>query len=381
MKPFYAINAPTSLFNRFGSFQFPDDGWCHLVPKGEFPHAKSGVLQVFDDVGLQAMVKNFHTEAEASNFPGIRGDFDHFSYDDDKPTEASCWVQDVQIRDNGLWGKLKLTHKGRMAAEGGEYRLVSPTFRPAECDIVENRLLTNAAGEKDNKPIKVRPLRLDSIAFCNNPNLLGMVPISNRDTPLDKPEAETKDKRMKSVCEHLGLSPDASEEAVLAEVKKNTERAKQADVAHEALKNRNSKLETENAAMLTAVVDGDLERLSNRFAPASKDQVRKMMLENREATLAFLEALPEMTEAKKQGAEKVIHNRDQASVTDLAKRNAASNTDADNQTADEKSAQNARAKNILNRANELLAQSKKNRNGRTFDQCWRAAESEIMAKN
>lgn len=381
MNPFYSVESPAILSNRAGAFSFPDDGWCHLVPKGEFPHKESGVVQVFDDEAFDAMIRNFRTEEQKPNFPGIRGDFDHFSYDNDKSTEASCWIQDVQKRENGLWGRLKLTTKGRAGAEGGDYRLLSPTFRPAECSILENRAMTNGAGEKETRPLRVRPLRLDSIAFCNNPNLAGMVPISNRgEAPPQNPAAETKINRMKKVCDELGLSQDAAEDAIHAEVKKLKNRAQQADMAHEALKNRCASLEADNTSLLKNQVESDLTVYANRIPKGWEEKVKGMLLENRASNIEWLKGLPEI---KTPGAPAPIHNRN-ADLSDIARRNGASDPSAiaaaANQTPDETPESRARARTIRNRASQILAMSIKNRQGKQYDRCWKEAESEIDSK-
>ena len=104
---------------------------------------------------------------------------------------------------------------------------------------------------------------------------------------------------MKSVALALGLSADASEEAVLAAVTKL-----QTDTT--SFKNRVSVLEQENTTMAGSVVDADLLKYSKRFKPEAKDAWRKALLANRADALALLEGLPEQTTPKP------MHNRESA---------------------------------------------------------------------
>ena len=69
-------------------FKFEKDGWAHIMPFGEFPHAETGVIQVLDTEALEAIEDNFTAKSKAQNFPGLLVDFDHFSMDTDKPSEA-----------------------------------------------------------------------------------------------------------------------------------------------------------------------------------------------------------------------------------------------------------------------------------------------------
>jgi len=104
---------------------------------------------------------------------------------------------------------------------------------------------------------------------------------------------------MKSVALALGLSADASEEAVLAAVIK-------VQTDSTAFKNRSTELETQNQKLLGDVVDADLVKHAKRIKPEGKGAWRKALLANRADALALLEGLPE------QAAPKPVHNRESA---------------------------------------------------------------------
>ena len=149
-------------------FDFNEDAWIHVTPLGEFAHAGAGVVQVIDSEALKAITDDFKAKAGTENFPGLLVDFDHFSMDTDKPSEAAGWISALRADAEGLWAKVRWTSKGRESVEGGEYRLVSPVFpKPSLCeDLGENR---------------IRPRQLQSVALTNEPNIKGARPLTNRE--------------------------------------------------------------------------------------------------------------------------------------------------------------------------------------------------------
>ena len=152
------------LLNRDG-FQTPADGWYQVAPLGEFAHAQAGLTQVVDAEACQAMTNRFAEEAKAPNFAGLLVDFDHFSLDGEKRSEAAGWITALQNRDGGLFAKIRWSDVGESAVKGGRYRFLSPVWNRADCvDLGGGR---------------VRPVRLLNAAVTNDPNLKGMRPLSN----------------------------------------------------------------------------------------------------------------------------------------------------------------------------------------------------------
>ncbi len=152
------------LLNRDG-FQTPADGWYQVAPLGEFGHAQAGLTQVVDAEACQAMANRFDEEAKAPNFAGLLVDFDHFSLDGEKRSEAAGWITALQNRDGGLFAKIRWSDVGEEAVKGGRYRFLSPVWNRVDCvDLGGGR---------------VRPVRLLNAAVTNDPNLKGMQPLSN----------------------------------------------------------------------------------------------------------------------------------------------------------------------------------------------------------
>ncbi len=151
-------------------FKTDPGGWIHIAPFGEHPHS-CGVIQVIDRKACDAMISSFDARRvkEGEAFAGVLLDYDHFSMDTDKPSEAAGWIVELSTRDDGLWGRVRWTDTGLKAVEGGRYRLVSAVFpRMEDMEVVDAKLN------------KRRPLELRSCALTNEPNIKGGRPIANR---------------------------------------------------------------------------------------------------------------------------------------------------------------------------------------------------------
>jgi hypothetical protein len=154
----------TLILNRDG-FQMPADGWYQIAPLGEFAHAQAGLVQVVDAEACAAMVNRFRADARGANFAGLLVDFDHFSLDGEKRSEAAGWITDLDNRDGGLFARIRWSDVGEDAVKGGRYRFLSPVWARGDCVDLGNG--------------RVRPVRLLNAAVTNDPNLKGMRPLSN----------------------------------------------------------------------------------------------------------------------------------------------------------------------------------------------------------
>ena len=163
------------LTNR--NFELPKDGWYHIAPIGEFAHP-TGIIQVIDPAALEAMKNRFDEESQEENFPGLLFDFDHFSNDPKAKSEAAGWIMELQNRADGLWARVNWSKSGQAALVGGDYRLASPVWNRSDCEDLGGG--------------KFRPTRLDRCALTNDPNLKGMVPLSNRADTADSAAIEER---------------------------------------------------------------------------------------------------------------------------------------------------------------------------------------------
>ena len=92
-------------------FVLAADGWAHITPCGEFPHAGAGVVQVIDRAACDAMAAEFTGRKADANFPGVLVDFDHFSLDTGQSSEAAGWITELESRDTGLWARVRWSER------------------------------------------------------------------------------------------------------------------------------------------------------------------------------------------------------------------------------------------------------------------------------
>jgi len=149
-------------------FVLAGDGWVQVTPCGDFPHVGAGVTQVIDREACDRIAADFNCRKSDVNFPGVLVDFDHFSLDTEKSSEAAGWISDLESRDTGLWARVRWSDAGLSAVRGGRFRLMSPVFPPpSACEDVGGG--------------KIRPVMLVSVALTNEPNIKGGKPIANRE--------------------------------------------------------------------------------------------------------------------------------------------------------------------------------------------------------
>lgn len=311
------MNLP--ILNR--EYRHPDDGWYHIEAKGEHLYRTHNLVQVIDDEAVASMVNRFNRAAADPNFPGMLVDIEHFSHDMDRETRAYGWLHELQAREDGLYGRIRWTNTGKAAVDGGDYRFFS-----TEYDSRQAKLLT------DGEVPRYRPIELDGLTLTNRPNNKGQRPITNRKESRQGAGAPLADnpKRtdtMKQIATKLGLSAEASEDAILAEVTTILNRAAEAEKAVEPLRNRVTELETANTSLLEAQVETDLDRFQNRFKPEAKDAWKKRLLTNREDTIEILESLPEPADAGQPAPGQRILNRSQAGTPKPAKEGTATAAD------------------------------------------------------
>ena len=229
------------ILNR--DYRLPEDGWHQVAPAGEHAHPPSGLVQVIDTTALESMVRMFRQEAQQAQFPGLLVDYDHFSEDTAKPSEAAGWITELEGRADGLWARIRWSDSGEKSVKGGEYRLASPVFAPGDVEKLANKT--------------VRPLRLDSLAVTNDPQMRGAVPLSNREN-----KGQTMDYKA-MLLKLLGLGADATDQAI----QQGCDEGGALENKCKALKNRVAELETQNATMLETQAEADLAKYGSRFKP------------------------------------------------------------------------------------------------------------------
>jgi phage I-like protein len=266
------LSAP--FLNRSEDFD-PSD-WFHLVPSGEFPVSRreNGVRvryqQVVDAAALDAIVADFNRKRSENPAYRMLIDFDHFSHQADKPSDAACWVTDMEVRPNGVWAKGEWSDEGAAAIKNKRYRFLSPVWFPAQ---------TQALGSN-----RFRPVAVNDAGLTNKPNMGdALQPFWNRaeddfttaaaQPPAaanNNPDTTMDDKLKTELIALLALGADATDEQIIAAVKAlqtssadaaaKAAEASQATAQAEAIQNRLVTLETAHKALLSSRVDEELKR-------------------------------------------------------------------------------------------------------------------------
>jgi hypothetical protein len=301
----------------------PEDGWYQIEVKGTWP---AGTFadgkprkQLIDDKAIESILNRFQEEKTAAgeDFPGILVDVDHLSHELDQKTEAYAWLQDLQIRNGQLHGKLDLTDLGEPAVRNKRLKFFSTEYDPADLEPAGDGI--------------VRPLRLAGLAFTNRPNNRGGKPISNRKDDVrpggePTPNDDTKP-TMKPIAEKLGLPADADEAAIL-----------------NAITQLQSKVKDGEAKENERQADEILNTIGKNIPTEARSHWREQLITNREAAKKSIE-LSFPAEAKR--GEDRLFNRDKAKTPDAVERRENADDDAANAEA------NRKASAIRNRAHSI----------------------------
>jgi len=346
------------ILNR--NFELPADDWYQLAPVGEFPHNGAGITQLIDADACSRMVSAFeNARSQSENFPGLLIDFDHFSLDAEKHSEAAGWITNLKFRDTkspGIYANIRWSDTGEAAVKGGRYRFLSPVWAKADCeDLGNNRL---------------RPVRLLNAAVTNDPNLKGILPLSNRasDAPFEnsstyKDPNLTQEELMKAIVDallkKLDLPPEADTDVIQSAIENITPPG---DV--EALLNRAEAAETKITDLEKVQLEADADAFLDEHADVidNRDEVRAQFIENRQLTEAVFKNLkaPQSVRQPPPETHRPLHNRD-------SKIKATHNRDA-------QAGSEARAVKIRNRASEIMKTE-----GVGYTDAFRRAEQETPA--
>jgi phage I-like protein len=286
--------SPLANRDESGKFVMPADGWFQLAPLGEYPLVREAppldVVQVLDRAALDGMVARFNRD-KAAGGADLLVDYEHFSYQPDKPSEAAGWITALEARADGLWANIRWSEKGEAAVRGGSYRYISPAWLEADVErLGENR---------------IRPLRLASAGLTNNPNLRAMVALSNRDAEAraektqDKTEVQNMEGKYRQILLNTFKLPEtATDEEITASADKLAAEGKE-------ITNRLDKMAARLSGLLTELADRDLERYASQIKPEARKDWRERLIANREEVLPLLQGLAEL---RAENAAGVLHN-------------------------------------------------------------------------
>lgn len=287
----------TPFLNRAGG-DFDPAGWFHLVPIGEFPvtrkeknGAKKTYIQVVDETSADRIVAAFANRRAANPDFKILIDFEHFSHDTGKSTEAACWITDLEKRANGVWAKGEWSDVGETAIRNRRYRYLSPVWFPRQTEKLDAS--------------RFRPVEVNDAGLTNKPNLGdALTPFWNRaDESFNGREAksqkpETKNNMKEQLIALLGLPAEADDAAVLAAVTALKDASEKAAADAAPLKNRLAALETAHRALLGDAVTKELEANRDVIPEGQQDAWKNRLESDFTGTATLLRGLKRPEAAK-----------------------------------------------------------------------------------
>jgi hypothetical protein len=172
--PSQPANLEPSTFN---ATQSPDS-FIQLSPIGIFPHARG--FQNVDRTALETIVKNFKSffgrlGRRFAGLPFYVGHPDVPGYENVyNDRKAYGWIMDLEVRDDGLYGRTNWSAAGRELIGNRHYKFLSPYWEAIRIGSKEGRTLYS-------------PTVLKSVGLTNEPNL-PVLPLANSESPGDEPE-------------------------------------------------------------------------------------------------------------------------------------------------------------------------------------------------
>lgn len=169
--------------------------WIELLPAGATISGYDGRTWLNDQP--EDLVRRFDRRPS-----GLPLDFEHGTEDlpNGLAKDIAGYIVELDLREGGsIWGKVDWTGLGRDKVASRQYRYISPAFF---YDVQTNRVL-----------------ELTSAALTVNPNL-SLTALNRRGAPIPATEREStmdKEKR-RALCRSLGLTDEASDDAIMTAV-------------------------------------------------------------------------------------------------------------------------------------------------------------------
>lgn len=267
------MKAKTITRNELVNPDEPGDGWYIIEAAGQHPYRRE-----VDDRVL-ALVQDLRPgvleQIAAAGVPpeGLLVDKDHFSLDDDHPSEAMGWLRELALCEGDLAGYIQWTSVGLPLIKGRVYKHFSTVYPAPDAGEV------GAGGA-------YAPAKLIGLALTNQPNnRTGQPPISNRELATET-NKKTTIMYSPELLALLGLAEGATDEEVLGAVK---DLKAAADAAAEA--------EAE------AVVNAEAEKEGAELTNEEKEEAKEQILCNRDHGIRFTRLLC-------QSKRRVVSNRE-----------------------------------------------------------------------
>lgn len=294
--------------------------WVHLMPVGAIATVDGRAWSNPDPAAVIA--------ASRAGGRDLAIDYDHamdLSKGAGLPAPAAGWVKDLQLRADGIWGRVEWTERGKAAVAAKEWRYLSPVFTfekvggrvlrilraaltndPAIVDLAALAARQNQTGEAPmNEATRKRLAALLGLAEAAT---VAEIETALASASLVKAETATAtaiaqataavSTALAPIAKAAGLAETAKPAEIAEAVTKaiaaagNPDPAKYVPIAVVTdLQGRLSKLES-GAATATATAAVDAAMTAGKVSPAMRDWALALATKDRPAFDAFLSAQP-----------------------------------------------------------------------------------------
>ncbi len=234
--------------------------WVHLLPLRRI-EGRDGRHWTLGDP--QAFVR-----ASLAGRPEFQIDYEHQSEEGNQhlrtgPIPAAGWIKELEVRADGIWGRVEWTARARELIGNREYRYLSPVF-----DFIRGT---------------GRVTRFKSAGLTNHANL--------ELTALSREENQTMTDNLRLIAGALDLAEDASADDIMQAINRRAsyDPAKfvPIEAVAELMQDRNAKRDTMNEATATNRIDRAVE--DGHLTPAMRDWATALCRQDPASFDRFLE--------------------------------------------------------------------------------------------
>ena len=201
--------------------------WVHLLPIGPSIDGLDGRHWTMADPAAVAARSMLNAAGETVSLPL---DFEHATEvrgNQGLPAPAAAWITALQVRDDGIWGRVDWLAEGRQAVESKSYRYLSPVFSYHRQTLEVHALRSAALTNQPNLPLTA----LNRSAGTATPTGEPMTPEQQAKLALFLGLAEnaTAEQIKTKLALSLGLAENATAEQIVQAAQTATAQARAAE--------------------------------------------------------------------------------------------------------------------------------------------------------